>query len=80
MIVVPGMGAGLCLEPEGNGVSLGEEGVGGPSPPRVKGDKQSVLNRGRDNMDEDKEERQPSVMKNDQREHSEPFFPKTRIL
>jgi hypothetical protein len=57
MIVVPGMGAGLCLEPEGNGVSLGEEGVGGPSPPRGKGDKQSVLNRGRDNMEEDKEER-----------------------
>jgi hypothetical protein len=47
---VPDMGAGRCLEPEGNGVSLGEGGEGGPGPPGSKRDKQSVLSEGRDNM------------------------------
>ncbi len=50
------MNAGCCLEPEGNRVSLGEGGEGGSSPPRGEGDKQSVLNKGRDNMDKDEEE------------------------
>ncbi len=54
---VPDMRAGRCLEPVGNGVSLGEEGEGGPGPPRSKGDQQLVLNKGRDNMDKDEEER-----------------------
>jgi hypothetical protein len=60
-ISVPDMGAGCCLEPEGNGVSLGEGGEGGPSPPRGEGDKQSVLSKGRDNMDQDEEERASRV-------------------
>jgi hypothetical protein len=51
------MRAGRCLVPEGNGVSLGKGGEGGPGPPRSEGDKQSVLNKGRDNMDKDEEER-----------------------
>ncbi len=54
---MPDVRSGSCLGPEGNGVSLGEGGEGGPSPPRSKGDEQSVLNEGRDNMDKDKEER-----------------------
>jgi hypothetical protein len=53
---VPDMGAGHCLGLEGNGVSLGEGCEGGPSPPRRKEDKQSVLNEGRDNMEKDEEE------------------------
>jgi hypothetical protein len=51
------MGAGCCLGPEGNGVSLGEGGERGLSPPGSKEDKQSVLNEGRDNMEKDEEER-----------------------
>jgi hypothetical protein len=54
VILVPDMRAGRCL---GNGVSLGEGGEGGPGPLRGEGDKQSVLNEGRDNMDKDEEER-----------------------
>jgi hypothetical protein len=60
-IDVPDTRAGHCLEPEGNGVSLGEGGERGPGPPRGEGDKQSVLNRGRDNMDKDEEERASQV-------------------
>ncbi len=35
--IVPDIGAGRCLGPEGNRVSLGEGGDGGPSPPRKQG-------------------------------------------
>ncbi len=54
---MPNMGAGRRLVPEGNGVSLGKGGEGGPGSPRGEGDKQSVLNEGRDKMEKDKEER-----------------------
>ncbi len=54
--VVPDIGAGHCLGPEGNGISLGERGEGGPGPPKGERDKQSVLNKGRDNMEKDDEE------------------------
>ncbi len=54
-IFVPDMGAGCCLGPEGNGVSLGEGGEGGPSPPGGGEDKQSVLSEGRNNRDKDNE-------------------------
>ncbi len=47
--------AGYCLESEGNGVSLGEGGEGGPSPLVGRKDKQPVLSRGRDNMGKDEE-------------------------
>jgi hypothetical protein len=53
---VPDMGAGRCLGPEGNGVSLGNGGEGGPGPSRGKEDKQSVLSEGRYNMEKDEEE------------------------
>jgi hypothetical protein len=33
-LFVPDMGAGFCLGPEGNGVSVGEWGEGGTQPPR----------------------------------------------
>jgi hypothetical protein len=52
---VPDMGVGCSLGPEGNWVSLGEGGEGGPGPPRSMEDKQSVLSKGRDNIDKDKE-------------------------
>jgi hypothetical protein len=69
------MRAGRCLGLEGNGVSLGVGGEGGPGPLRSVGDKQSVRNEGRDNMDKDEEGTGKSgVMKKDQSEHSEPFF------
>jgi hypothetical protein len=54
-VTVPDMGAGRCLGPEGNGVSLGEGGKGGLSPPGSKKDKQSVLSEGRGNMEKDQE-------------------------
>ncbi len=58
---MPDMRAGRCLGPEGNGVNLGERGEGGPGPSRGEGDKQSVLNEGRDNMEKDEEERASRV-------------------
>jgi hypothetical protein len=56
-ISVPDLEAGCCLGPEGNGVSLREEGEGGPGPPGGGKDKQSVLSEGRDNMGKDEEDR-----------------------
>jgi hypothetical protein len=58
---VPDVEAGCCLWSEGNGVSLGKGGEGGPSPPGGGKDKQSVPNKGRDNMGKDEED-QPSWM------------------
>jgi hypothetical protein len=37
------MGAGHCLGPGENGVSLGERGERGPGPPENRKDKQSTL-------------------------------------
>ncbi len=51
------MGAGRCLGPEGNGVSLGQGSDGGPGPPGGGKDKQSVLSKGRDYMGNDVEDR-----------------------
>jgi hypothetical protein len=56
LILVPDMGVGHCLGPEGNGVTLGEGGEGGPGPPGSKEDKQSVLSKGRGNMEREEEE------------------------
>ncbi len=55
------MEAGCCLGSDGNRVSMGEGGEGGPSPPGGGKDKKSAPNKGRDNMDKD-EEGQPSQM------------------
>ncbi len=49
-------GAGRCLGPKGNGVSLREGGEGGPGPQDSKEDKQSVLSEGRGNMAKEEEE------------------------
>jgi hypothetical protein len=54
--IVPDIEVGCCLGPEGNGVSLGEGGEGGPGPPRGRKDKHSVFSEGRDNMDKDEED------------------------
>ncbi len=51
------MRAGCCLGPEGNRISLGDGGEGETGPPGSEGDKQSVLSKGRDNMDKDEEGR-----------------------
>ncbi len=56
-VSVPNMGARHCLDPKGNGVSLGKGGEGGPDPPKKQGKNQSVVNVGRDNKDKDEEER-----------------------
>jgi hypothetical protein len=58
---VPDMETGYCLGLEGNRVSMGEGGEGGPGPPERGKDKQSSLSKGRDNMGED-EENHPSRM------------------
>ncbi len=55
---MPDIGAGRWLGPEGNGVSLGEGGEGGPGPSGGKEDEQSVLGEGRDNLEKEEEERQ----------------------
>ncbi len=59
MHIVPDVEAGCCLGSEGNGVSVGEGGDGGPGPPGGGKDKQSGPNKGRDNMGKDEED-QPS--------------------
>jgi hypothetical protein len=56
MLLVPDIGAGCCLGPEGNGVSSGEGGEGGPGPPGGGKDRQSMLSEGRDNMGKDEED------------------------
>ncbi len=56
MYPVANVEAGYCLESEGNGVSLGEWGEGGPGPPGGGKDKQSVLNTGQDNMGKEEED------------------------
>ncbi len=56
-ISVPDKRAGCCLGPEGNGVGFGEGGEGGAGPPESREDKQSMLSKGRDNMDKDEEGR-----------------------
>jgi hypothetical protein len=58
---VPDMEMGGCLGSEGNGVSVGKGGESGPGPPERGKDKQSVPNKGRDNMGEDKKDH-PSWM------------------
>ncbi len=55
-LTVPDIEAGCCLRHEGNGVSLGEGGKGGPGPPVGGRNKQSVLSEGRDNMGKDEED------------------------
>jgi hypothetical protein len=50
------MGVGRCLGPEGNGVTLGKGGEGGPAPPGSKDDKKSGLSEGRGNMEREEEE------------------------
>jgi hypothetical protein len=53
---VPDRGVGRCLGPEGNGVSLGEGGEGGPGPLGSK-EEQSVLSEGGGNMEKEEEGR-----------------------
>jgi hypothetical protein len=57
MLTVPDTGAGRCLGPKENGVSLGEGGEGGPGPQGGGKDKQLLLSKGRDNMGKEKEDR-----------------------
>jgi hypothetical protein len=58
---VPDGEAGCCLGCEGIGVCMGAGGEGGPSPPGGRKDKQSVPNKGRDNMGKDTEDRPSST-------------------
>jgi hypothetical protein len=54
---VPNIPVGRCLEPEGNGVSSGEVGEGGPGPPSTDKDKQSTPNKEGGNMEQEEEGR-----------------------
>jgi hypothetical protein len=58
MLLCPTWEQGVAWVLRKNGVSLGKEGKGGPGPPRSEGDKQSVLNKGRDNMERTRRNRQ----------------------
>jgi hypothetical protein len=58
-VIVTDVKAGCCLGSEGNGVCAGEEGEGGSGPPERGKDKQSMPNKGRDNMGKEEED-QPS--------------------
>jgi hypothetical protein len=51
------MGAGRCLGPEGNVISLGEGVREGPAPRGSREDKQSVLSEGSGNMEKEEGER-----------------------
>ncbi len=53
--IVPDRGVGCCLWPEGNGVSSGEGGEGGPGPSDKKWDKQSTLSKEGCNMEQEEE-------------------------
>jgi hypothetical protein len=63
--IFPGPGKGSvpdtrvrrCLGPEGNGVSSGGEGEGGPGPPNKEGDKQSTPSEEGGNMEQEEEGR-----------------------
>ncbi len=55
----PDVKTGGCLGSERNGVRVGKVGESGPGPPERGKDKQSVPNKGRDKMGEDKKD-QPS--------------------
>ncbi len=54
---MPDTGVGCCLGPEGNGVSSGEGGKGGPGPPDKEGDKQSTPSEEGGNMEKEEEGR-----------------------
>ncbi len=76
---MPDTEAGCCLGPEGSGVSSGEGGEQGPSPPGGGKHKQSVLSKGRDNMGKDGGgPNNLGVMKEDRREQSEWFSDQDR--
>jgi hypothetical protein len=53
---VPNMEVGCCLESEGNRVNVGEGSEGGPGPLEREKDKQSMPNKGSDNMGKDEED------------------------
>jgi hypothetical protein len=55
--IVPNIGVGRCLGPEGNGVSSGEGGEGGPGPPSRERDKQSTPSKEGGNMEQEEERR-----------------------
>ncbi len=57
IIYVPNMKVGRCLGPEGNGVSSGEGGEGGPVPPSREGDKHSTPSKEGSNMEQEEEGR-----------------------
>jgi hypothetical protein len=51
------MRVGRCLGPEGNGVSLGEGGEGGPGPPSREKDKQSTPSKEGGSIEQEEEGR-----------------------
>jgi hypothetical protein len=55
MVAVPYKGVGCCLGPEGNGVSPGEGGEGGPGPSDKERDKQCNPSKEGGNMEQEEE-------------------------
>jgi hypothetical protein len=60
-IIVPNIRVGHCLGPEGNGVSSGEGGEGGPGPPTREEDKQLTPNKEGGSMEQAEEGRTGQV-------------------
>ncbi len=68
---MPDMELGGLLGSEGNGVSMGKGGKGGPGPPERGKDKQSISNKGRKQGKGREGPPKSDVMKEDWRERSE---------
>jgi hypothetical protein len=58
---VPYGGEGFCQGPEGNGVSSGVRGQGGPGPPDKGRDKQSIPSKEGGNMEQEEEGKKSQV-------------------
>jgi hypothetical protein len=56
VVIVTVMEMGCCLGSEGNGVSMGGWGEGGPRLPERGKDKESMPSKDRDNMEKDEKE------------------------
>ncbi len=74
---MPDTGVERCRGPEGNGVSSGERGEGGPGPSDKKQDKQSTPSKEGDNMEQEGEGKKSQALQRGpsmQSEHSQRTF------
>jgi hypothetical protein len=67
--IVTDRGKKECVDPEGNGVTMGEGAEGGPGPPSGEQDKQSVCSSGGDKTSMGKPKRRPDGLDATSRPH-----------